>query len=65
MIDMMVWLIFSSNNMHGVVDFNSNSYRNMVIRMRVNRGGACECSIVDEEPNADVAEFFLSFKRFW
>ena len=51
--------------MHGVVDDNSNPYRNMVMdAMRMNQGYASKCLVIDEEPNADVAIFFfLSFKR--
>ena len=51
--------------MYGVVDDNSNPYRNMVMdAMRMNQGYASKCLVIDEEPNADVAIFFfLSFKR--
>ena len=51
--------------MHGVVDDNSNSYRNMVMdAMRMNQSHDGQCPIVDEEPNADVARFFfISFER--
>jgi len=53
--------------MHGVVDDNSNSYRNMVMdAMRMNQSHDGQCPIVDEEPNADVARFFfISFERLW
>jgi len=55
----------SSSNMHGVVDDNSNSYRNMVIDvMRMNQCYTSECSIVDEEPNADMTRFFELLKDF-
>jgi len=45
--------------MHGVVDDHSNCYKSIVIdAIRMNRGDASECSIVDEEPNADASRFF-------
>ena len=38
----------SFSNVHGVVNDNSNPYRNIVIdAMRINQGYAGECSIVD------------------
>jgi hypothetical protein len=44
---------------YGVIDDNNNPYRNMVMDMIwMNWGYACECLIVDEEPNADVTSFF-------
>jgi hypothetical protein len=56
---MMVGSTSSSNNVHGVVDDNSNHYRTMDIdAMRINQGHAGECSIVNEEPNADTIRFF-------
>jgi hypothetical protein len=48
---------------HGVVDDNSNPYRNMVIdAMRMNQGYAGECSIVDEESDVDATKFFNLLK---
>jgi len=45
--------------MHGVVNDNNNTYMNMVIdAMRINQGNDSQCSIVEEEPNADAAMFF-------
>jgi hypothetical protein len=38
----MVGSTFSSRNVHGVVDDNSNPYKNMVMdAMRMNKGYAC------------------------
>jgi len=49
----------SSCNMHEVVDDNTNPYRNMVMdAMRINQGYVGQCSIIDEEPNADTTRFF-------
>jgi hypothetical protein len=51
--------------MHGVVDDNSNPYRNMIMdAMRMNQGYTSQCSIVDEEPNADAIRFFYILKDF-
>jgi hypothetical protein len=51
---------------HGVINDNSNPYRNMVIdAMRMNQGYIGNCSIIDEEPNVDMIKFFLSFERLW
>jgi hypothetical protein len=56
----MVGSTFSSSNVHGVVDDNSNSYRNMVMDvMRMNHGYVSQCAIVDEESNADTSSFFF------
>jgi hypothetical protein len=44
---------------HGVANDNSNPYRNMVMdAMRMNQGNVSQCSIVEEEPNADAIRFF-------
>jgi hypothetical protein len=49
----------SANNVHGVVDDNSNPYRNMVMdATRMNQGNASQCPILEEEPNADTTRFF-------
>ena len=59
MIEMMVRSTSSSSNVHGVVDDNSNPYKNMVMNaMRMNHGHASQCPFIDEEPNADVNIFF-------
>jgi hypothetical protein len=59
----MVDLTSNSSNMHEVVDDNSNHYRSMVIdALRMNQGYASECSIVDEEPNAQAIRFFELLK---
>ena len=58
----MVGSTFNSSNVHGVVDDNSNSYRNMVMDvMRMNHGYVSQCPIVDEESNANTSRFFLIF----
>jgi hypothetical protein len=65
MIKSMVGSTSSSNNVHGVVDDNSGSYRNIVIDvMWMNQGYVSECSIIDEKPNADVTRFFDLLKDF-
>jgi hypothetical protein len=44
---------------HGVVDDNTNPYRTMVIDvMGMNQSNVGQCSIIDEEPNADATIFF-------
>jgi len=49
MVEMMVGSNFNSNNMHEVVDDNSNLYRNMVMdAMRMNQGYADQCPIINE-----------------
>jgi hypothetical protein len=54
----------NSSNMYGVVDDNSNPYRNMVMdAMRMNQGYASKCLVIDEEPNADVAIFFFYLSK--
>jgi hypothetical protein len=59
-IEMMVRSTSSSSNFHEVVDDNCNPYRNMVMdAMRINRGYASQCSIIDEESNADEARFLI------
>jgi hypothetical protein len=63
MVEKKVRLISCSSNVHGVVDYNSNHYRSMVMdAMRINQGYAGEYSIIDEEPNVDVARFFKLLK---
>ena len=65
MIQRMVGSTFSSNNMYGVVDDHSNCYKSIVIdAIRMNRGDAGECSIIDEQPNADASRFFDLLKDF-
>jgi len=59
MVERMVGLISNTSNMHGVVDDNRNSYRNVVMdAMRMNHDHADQCSIIDEEPNIDATRFF-------
>jgi len=60
MVERMIESISSSINMHGVVDDNSNSYKNIVMdAMRINQGYTNQCPIIDEEPNANITEFFF------
>jgi hypothetical protein len=55
----------SASNMHEVVNDYNNHYKNMVMdAIRINQSHDSQCSIVDEEPNADTTKFFLSFERF-
>lgn len=55
----------SASNMHGVIDDNSNRYRNIVTNvMGINHGCASECSTIDEEPNADTIRFLDLLKDF-
>jgi len=55
----------SASNVHGVANDNSNPYRNMVIdAMRMNQSNVSQCSIVEEEPNVDVAKFFDLLKDY-
>jgi hypothetical protein len=59
-VERMIESISSSINMHGVVDDNSNSYKNIVMdAMRINQGYTNQCPIIDEEPNANITEFFF------
>ena len=58
MIERIVGLTSSVSNVHGVINDNSNPYRNMVIdAMRMNKSNASQCPIV-EELNADMTRFF-------
>jgi hypothetical protein len=53
----------SASNVHGVANDNSNPYKNMVMdAMRMNQGNVSQCPIVEEEPNADRARFFVLLK---
>jgi hypothetical protein len=63
MIENMVGSTFSSSYVHGVVDENSNSYRNMIMDvMRMNQGYSGKYLIIDEEQNADATWFFYLLK---
>jgi len=65
MIKRMVESTSSSSNVHGVVDDNSNPYRNMVMdAMRIDQGYVDQCPIVYEEPNTDATGFFDFLKEF-
>jgi len=55
----------SSSNVHGVINDNSNHYRNMVIdAMGMNQGHASQCLFVNKEPNADMVMFFDLLKDY-
>ena len=70
MVERMIMSTFSASNMHGVINDNSNPYRNMIMDvMRMNQGHANQFSIANEEFNANVAMFFDllkdSDKQLW
>ena len=59
MVERVVGSTSSANNVHGVVNENSNPYRNMVMdAMRMNQDNVSQCPIIEEEPNADATWFF-------
>ena len=59
MLERSVGLIFISNNIHEVINGNSNCYKSMVIdAMRINYGYSSEGSRGDGEPNLDAARSF-------
>jgi hypothetical protein len=59
LVEMMFGSTSSFSNVYGVVDYNSNRCKSMVIdAMRMNQGYTGKCLIVDEEPNADTTRFF-------
>jgi hypothetical protein len=59
MVERVVRSTFSVNNVHRVVNENSNPYRNMVMdAMRINQGNVNQCSIIKEEPNVDATSLF-------
>jgi hypothetical protein len=63
MIENMVGSMFSSSYVHGVVDENNNSYKNMIMDvMRMNQGYSGKYLIIDEEQNADATWFFYLLK---
>jgi hypothetical protein len=65
MVERMVGSTYSASNVHGIVDDNSNPYRNMDMNaMRMNQGHTSQYPIVDEEPNADAIRFFDHLKDF-
>jgi len=56
----MVGSTFSFSYVHGVVDENNNSYRNMIMdAMRMNKSYSGEYLIIDEEQNASATWFFI------
>jgi hypothetical protein len=65
MIEIMVESIYSSSNVYGVIDDDSNYYRSMVVNiMKMNRGDRGECLTIDKEPNTDTISFFDLLKYF-
>jgi hypothetical protein len=60
MVEKIVESTFSSSNMHGVVDDNSNRHRSIVMdSMGMNQSDAGECSIIDEESNTNSTNFLI------
>jgi len=56
-------LTSSYNNVHGVVNDNSNHYGSMIMdEMRMNKGDIGEYSFVDEEPKTVVNQIFILLK---
>jgi len=65
MVKRMIELTSNSSDMHGVVDDNSNPFKNIVMdAMRISQGNAGQYPIVDEEPNLDPTKFFDLLKDF-
>jgi hypothetical protein len=63
MVERMVGSTSSASNVHGVVNDNSNPYKNMVMdAIRMNQGNISQCLIVEEEHNADATSFFYLLK---
>jgi len=49
----------SASNRYGVVDDNSNPYKDMIMNvMRMNQYYVSQYSIINEEPNVDATKFF-------
>ena len=66
MVERVVGSTSSANNVHGVVNENSNPYRNMVMdAMRMNQDNVSQCPIIEEEPNADATWFFWYVEKFY
>lgn len=64
MIEMMVESTFSFSNVYRVVGDNNNPYKNIAIDvMRMNQGHNGQCSIVNEELNANMTRFFDLLKN--
>jgi hypothetical protein len=65
MVGSMVGSTSGSSNLQGVVDDNSNPYRNIVMdAIGMNQGHAGLYPIVNEEPNANMTRFFYLLKDF-
>jgi hypothetical protein len=59
MVERMVGSTSSDSNVHGIIDDNSNLYKNMIMdAIGMNYGHADQCSIINEESNADMAKVF-------
>jgi len=60
MVERMVGSTFNFSKLHGIVDDNSNPYKNMIMNtMRMSQGYVGECLVIDEKPNADAASSFI------
>jgi len=63
MVERMIKLTSSASNKYGVVDDNSNPYKDMIMNViRMNQGYVGQYSIIDEESNADATKFFNFLK---
>jgi len=59
MVERIIGSTSNSNNMHEVVDDNSNPYRNIVMdTMKMYQSYVVQCPIVNKELNADATMFF-------
>jgi len=60
MVERMVESTYSSSNVHGVVDDNSNHCKSMITdAKRMNQSDSDECSIVNKEQNIDTTIFLI------
>jgi len=63
MVEKIVGSTSSSSNVYEVVDDNSNRYKSIVMDSTgMNHGDTCECSIIDEESNANTTKLFNLLK---
>ena len=55
----MIESTFSASNKYGVVDDNSNPYKDMIMNvMKINQDYVGQYSIIYEEPNENATKFF-------
>jgi len=65
MVEKIAGSISTSNNVHEVVNDNSNPYKSMMINaIRINQSYVGHWSIIDDEPNTDATKFFDLLKDF-